>query len=226
MKYVFMSPIGITRRYALPYFLEGISRLDPAPDRVVFAVDSDAPSDLVEELRSFADEILEIPAVDHPGLLSRISAAREALREWFLSSKYDLSFWLDSDIVVPPDLPLLLYRIHSATHHVVVVHCYPGRGEGAIWHGSGVMLVHRYGAEIGRFIVTSVKGMHISEDYNFFSLVSGAEPLLEHYHGMRGVAKVCVRPDVRHYLDSSGVPATLPADRVTSVERWIAMLSK
>ena len=221
-EYVFMSPIGKTRLYALDFFLESISRLQPAPSEVYFAVDSDIDPSVLSQLREVATDVLVIPAEDTPGMLSRISAAREALRTKFLESPFELSLWIDSDIVVPPAFPQELIELFHAKKPAVLVHCYPGRGEGRVWHGSGIMLIHKIGAEVGRFIVTSAKGMHISEDYNFFSIVSGAEPILQKYFGFRGVLKVCFEPDISHYLYPGQPPAKLPGTYQKPFDYWIA----
>ena len=216
--YVLLSPIGATREYALDWFLDGVKQI--SPDYIVFAVDEDAPLSLKSAVRDAANEVLTVPAVDRPGLLSRISAARELLREWFLRSKYSYSLWLDSDIVVPRELPGALWKIAETLGYVVVVHCYPGRPSTVVWHGSGIMLVHKFGAELGRFIVTSVNGMHISEDFNFFSLVSGAESIARQYHGRGGVLKVCIFPDVKHMVEPGNV-VTVPADRTRPLDWWL-----
>ena len=224
-EYMFVSPVGRTRTYALDFFLSGISHLRPSPAEIVFAVDSDLDPKIAEKLREFATDVLTIPALNvPPGMLDRISAARESLREYFFhnTNDIDLSLWLDSDIVVPPDFPQNMLRVFSERRPAVLVHCYPGRGDGKIWHGSGIMLMHRIGAEAGRFIVTSANGMHISEDYNFFSLVSGAEPILKRYFGFSGVLKICFEKRIRHYLYPGQPPAELPPTYPKPLDYWLS----
>jgi len=61
------------------------------------------------------------------------------------------------------------------------------------------MLTHKFALEIGRFIITSMNNMNISEDYNFLSFIRGAEPLLKTYFGLKDVCQVNILP-VKHFI--------------------------
>jgi len=207
-KYVVLTPIGAHKLYALEEFFKHIARFNYKPEMVVVAPDPEILYDVLDLSDVLGELTLLVLLAEYPNVyhshLARITKARETLREWFLKSNYEYALWLDSDILAPPELPEKLLEVALETKAVVVRNGYPGRS-GVIWHGSACMLTHRYACEVGRFIVTSINGMNISEDYNFFSLIKGAEPIIKHKVKMNAIVTGNFVP-VKHWMRKEEKP--------------------
>lgn len=184
--YVLLSPLGESRSYALEEFFSCIDRFDHKPERVVVCSESKVDNTLdilkIKAIRLIGNEKLS------PGL-PRITYAREKLREYFLQeTSVEWALWIDSDILAPPELPEILLKTIIEKNAILLCNKYPCRGDAGVkWSGSGCILTHRMACEIGRFMVTyfNVDGSirSLSEDYNFFSLVSGAAPFIKKWSG-------------------------------------------
>lgn len=186
--YALLSPVGETRLYALEQFFKHIDRFSPKPAQTIVCVDSETDLEMdrlriAEPTRLHGNEKLRL------GYLPRIADAREKLRRYFLrNTDLDWALWIDSDILAPPELPGKLLQVAEERNAILICNGYPGRSrEGLNWHGSGCMLTNRIACDVGRFLVVDfdIGGhrMNISEDYNFFSLITGAASLIKQYTG-------------------------------------------
>lgn len=207
--YVLLSPVGSTRLYAVEEFFKHINRFSYKPAKVVVCVDSETDKEMdrlsiTEPTRIWGNERLR------RSLLPRIAFARERLRRYFLKkTKLNWALWLDSDILAPPELPEKLLQIAEEKNAILICNQYPGRGEeGFKWSGSGCMLTHRIACDIGRFLVVNFevggRRRNISEDYNFFSLITGASGIIK-----RDTGKECrISGDfvaVRHWISKEEI---------------------
>lgn len=190
-EYALLSPLGSTRLYALEEFFMHVNRFSHKPAQVIVCVDSGIDKEMNrlginESTRLRANERLRL------GDLPRIADAREKLRRYFLrNTKLDWALWLDSDVLAPPELPEKLLQVAEERNAILVCNRYPGRGEeGVKWSGSGCILTHRIACDIGRFLVVNYdfegRRRNISEDYNFFSLITGAASIVK-----RDLGKEC-----------------------------------
>jgi len=212
-RYCVLTPVGMHKLYALDFYFDGINKLNHKPDVVVLAPDHE----VYEEVDRLASEKLTVPHITlkirfegEKGSLKRICKAREELRKWFLNSKHGWALWIDSDIALHPDLPAKLLEYAIKNKVLSIFHGYPGRaygGKGIVWHGSGIILTHRYACQVARFMVTRFKNMNISEDYNFKSLLRGATPLVKHMFGFTITIDLDLLP-VKHYIKSETGPVT------------------
>lgn len=184
--YALLSPVGGTRLYAVEQFFRHIDRFSHKPAQTIVCVDSETDLEMfrlgiTEPTRLHGNERLR------RGYLPRIADAREKLRRYFLKhTNLDWALWVDSDILAPPELPDRLLQIAEKENSILICNQYPARGEEGKerrnWQGSGCMLTHRIACDIGRFLVTNFdfegRRRNISEDYNFFSLVTGSAPVV------------------------------------------------
>jgi len=204
-KYCILTPVGSHKLYALEFYFNGINNLNYKPGLVVLAPDHEV-RDTVDKL---ASEKLKVPHLTlkiifdgERGSLRRICKAREELRMWFLNSKYGWALWLDSDISLHPDLPAKLLEYALKNKILSIFHGYPGRSferGRTVWHGSGIILTHRYACQLARFLVTHIKSMNISEDFNFKSLLRGANSVIKSMYGFTTTIDLDLLP-VKHYI--------------------------
>lgn len=186
--YILLSPLGDTRVYATEEFFKHVGNFIYKPAEIVVCVEPKVESELnrlgITEITKLLGN-LRLRA----GYLPRIAYARERLREYFLNTSLDWALWLDSDILAPPELPEKLLQVADEKNSILICNKYPGRGEEK-WSGSGCILTHRIACDIGRFMVVSLDvgdiRKNICEDYNFFSLVTGAASIIKRYTGKEG----------------------------------------
>lgn len=183
--YILLSPLGDTRAYATEEFFKHIGNFIYKPSEIVVCVEPKAEAEL-DRLSITGLTKLYGDLTLQSSCLPRIAYAREKLREYFLNTSLDWALWLDSDILAPPELPEKLLQVADEKNSVLICNKYPGRGEEK-WSGSGCILTHRVACDVGRFMVVSLdagdRRKNISEDYNFFSLVTGAAPIIKRYTG-------------------------------------------
>jgi len=203
LNYIVLSPIGKTREKYLSQFITAVKLLKPAPREVVFCVDLD--SDIIIE-----DEDITVrysPEMSrHHGDLKRICSAREILRKHFIyhPRNYEMALWIDSDIIVPPEIPEILKQVMEEEGCLIVVNKYDGRGDGQ-WCGSGVMLTHRQACTASRFWVGNIynhEGVekHLSEDFCFFAIFDQGTHFLKLWTGKSG-RKCNEYVKVKHLMD-------------------------
>lgn len=189
-EYVVLSPVGHYRTKYLEDFLEALKVLAPPPAEIVLCFDLDSEFDY-KKLQGVTIKLS--PSMGRRGSLERICEAREILRNHFISGPYNQALWVDSDIIIPPETPRVLYDVMEDKKVWVVVNKYQGRGE-ELWCGSGLMLTHRQACTASRFWVGIIMDRdgnekHLSEDFVFFAIFDQGRFLLDLWTGRSG--RVC-----------------------------------
>jgi len=190
-EYITLTPIGDHKEKYLMDFLGSLRSLDPPPvERVVcLDLDTSLPLEIFTE-----EKILFSPAIDAQRTsLERICYAREILRNYFLKTKVDYALWIDSDILVPPEIFKVLYEVMEKKKVWIVVNKYLGSPTN-YWCGSACMLTHRQACMASRFWVGEIltpegEIKHLSEDFIFFSIFDQGGPFLKLWTGRSG--RVC-----------------------------------
>jgi len=207
MNYIVLSPVGRTRHQYLEAFTESLKLLTPPPREIVFCVDLDS------EIEINKDDITVRYSPEmscYHGELKRICTAREILRKHFIYHKdnYELALWIDSDIIVPPETPIILKEKMDEKNCLIVVNKYDGRNNGQ-WCGSGVMLTHRHACTASRFWVGNIydeNGVekHLSEDFVFFAIFDQGRGSFERLIGKQG--RICDEyVKVNHLMEKRNV---------------------
>jgi len=184
--YIVLTPFGDHKHYALKEFIRSLNKLRPQPEMKIICADLDTK--YKDELESYDLVVYYSPEIfSPPSYLERICMSREILRKKFIYSNYEWSLWIDSDIIVPPDTPRILYKIAKDSNCLVVSNGYPGSygHEHEIWHGSGVMLTNKLACTGSRFWVADFNGKHLSEDFVFLSILDQGSYFIEQYTGRK-----------------------------------------
>lgn len=188
--YIVLSPVGDHKAPYVNEFISASRALVPPPDKIVLCLDLDTSIKITDSNNVV---VRYSPAIDvSRGDLERICMAREILRNYFIyhPQKYEYALWIDTDIMVPPNIMEVLYKVSVDTPALVVVNRYQGRNEG-YWSGSGVMLTHRISCEASRFWVGKIydengEEKHLSEDLIFFALFDQGNPFIKMWTGRCG----------------------------------------
>jgi len=209
--YVILTPVGSYHLYALEDYVESILSLRHKPRLVAWAVDPET----ADEARSKAKRLdengipVEVIVPEYGGAyrtsLERITIAREVLRAYALSTSYDWFLYINSDIMVHPDLPGAMLEVALKTKTLCLIHGYYGR-EKLVWHGGGIILAHRNALTVSRFMITyfyhNGRRYNVSEDYNFKALLHYAEPYVKSVTGWYTIEYVDILPVKHcHYRD-------------------------
>jgi len=192
MKYIVLSPVGDHRTKWIDEFIDALKAQTIPPDEIVLCVDLDTNKEIERDDVKF----LYSPEIGiSRSQLDRICTAREILRNYFIYGKYDFALWVDSDIIVPPELAETLYQVMETRQALIVVNQYQGRsGPESRWSGSGVMLTHRVACTashfwVGRIIDKHGVEKHLSEDLMFFSIIDQGSRFIKRWSGRSG--RIC-----------------------------------
>ncbi len=215
MKYIVLSPVGVSRSKHLEDWVDSVKMLVPQPEEIVICVDIDSTFDIPEGVT-----VLKSPVTDYyKGHLERICSGREILRRYYIKKDIPFSLWIDSDIVVPPETPKVLYDVWESKNVYVVVNKYAGRND-RLWCGSGVMFMERNACLLSRFWVSYIfdkegNEKHLSEDFIFFAIFDQGKNMVKKWTGKSG--RVCEEFVKVEHL--SILPKTLFNDR-TSISKY------
>jgi len=203
--YILLSPVAIHKQYCLDRFIESVKSLVPAPKEIHFCIDWDA-FELRDKLSNIDDIIVHInPNIGDPSsFLTRISYAREILRNHFIKTDYDWALWVDSDILLPSDMVETLINTQEGSQAAVVVHGYVGRNYKSIWHGSGIMWTSNESCSAGTFYTDLTGRFHVSEDYVFLATNRSIKGYMYKLHGIGGVVNTDERlDDILHVFSAN-----------------------
>lgn len=106
--------------------------------------------------------------------LPSTTSARETLRKEILKRGYEWSLWLDNDMLVPPDMTETFLKYIKNEPDLLWVHSHhPKRcGNGEILrHGLGSCYIHRDLLENVPFIMCTIRGRNLGDDYLWIIIV-------------------------------------------------------
>jgi len=180
LDYYVAAPLG--KIHVLDEYLRRLTLQDYKPRKILFALEDYAvePEVIKKYNRELDIEIIRFKT-ESKIREERIAIARNILRQRILEEKQLYTLWLDTDILVPKNLSIILDHVVEQLRPIMVIIPYPNVHLKIPFIGGGGLLTHIYALQLADFTPVRVdypEKYVDGEDYSFIARVVGLSKLL------------------------------------------------